>query len=66
MSSKRGGGRGGRGGRGPLPREVLVSKKMSWLLRHGAESEKLKLGVGGYINVKDVVCMLSLSIQHLL
>lgn len=46
-------GRGG--GRGPLSREVQVSKKISWLLRHGAEKEGLQLGPGGYINVKDVV-----------
>jgi len=32
-----------------------VSKKLSWLLRHNAEKEGLKLGPGGYINVKDVV-----------
>lgn len=38
-----------------MPREVQVSKKMSWLLRHGAEKEGLHLGEGGYISVKDVV-----------
>lgn len=53
MSSKRGG-RGGRGG-GPLPREVQVSKKMSWLLRHNAASQGLKLGPGGFVNVKDAL-----------
>ena len=53
--------RGGRGGgRGGLPREVQVSKKISWLLRHGAEQEGLKLGDGGYVNVADVVGSLSL------
>jgi RNA:NAD 2'-phosphotransferase (TPT1/KptA family) len=54
----RGRGRGSRGrgeGRGDAPREVQISKKLSWLLRHGAESEGLKLGPGGYVNVKDVV-----------
>lgn len=51
------GGRGG--GRGPMPREVQVSKKLSWLLRHGAEKEGLKLGEGGYISVKDVVSLRS-------
>lgn len=52
------GGRGGRGGGygGSLPREVEISKKLSWLLRHGAEQEGLKLGSGGYVNLKDVVC----------
>ncbi|GAB7351241.1 hypothetical protein MBLNU459_g1668t1 [Dothideomycetes sp. NU459] len=43
------------GARGPMPREVQVSKKMSWLLRHGAEKEGLQLGEGGYISVKDVL-----------
>jgi len=58
MSGRDRGGRGGRGGRGRgggLPREVQVSKKLSWLLRHGADKEGLKLGPGGYVNVADVV-----------
>ena len=52
MPSRRGGRGGGRGG---LPRDVQVSKKMSWLLRHGAEQEGLKLGDGGYVSVSDAV-----------
>jgi len=45
-----------RGGRGEgLPREVQVSKKLSGLLRHGAEKEGLKLGDGGYVSVVDVL-----------
>ena len=44
-----------RGPSGPQPREVLVSKKLSWLLRHGAEKEGLVLGKGGYANLGDVV-----------
>jgi len=47
--------RGGGAGRGPPTRETQVSKKLSWLLRHNAEKEGLKLGPGGYINLKDVV-----------
>ncbi|XP_014560579.1 hypothetical protein COCVIDRAFT_12691 [Bipolaris victoriae FI3] len=51
--------RGGRGGgsRNPAnqPREVQVSKKISWLLRHGADQEGLKLGKGGYVNVQDAL-----------
>ncbi|KAF2030627.1 hypothetical protein EK21DRAFT_65139 [Setomelanomma holmii] len=51
--------RGGRGGgsRNPAnqPREVQVSRKISWLLRHGASSEGLKLGKGGYVNVQDAL-----------
>lgn len=52
------GGRGG-GSRNPAnqPREVQVSKKISWLLRHGAGSEGLKLGKGGYVNVQDAVSL---------
>ena len=55
----RGGGRGGgskpRPDRPPPSRDVQVSKKLSWLLRHGAESEGLQLGEGGFINVQDVL-----------
>ena len=38
-----------------MPREQKVSRKVSWLLRHGAGSEGLKLGKGGYVGVKDAV-----------
>lgn len=38
-----------------MPRDVQVSKKLSKLLRHDAESEGLKLGKGGYVNLADVV-----------
>lgn len=41
--------------RGPVPREVLVSKKLSWLLRHHIESEGLSMNAGGYVNVQDVL-----------
>jgi 2'-phosphotransferase len=54
-------GRGGRGGGSRNPanqsREVQVSRKISWLLRHGADSEGLKLGKGGYVNVQDAVSL---------
>lgn len=53
MPGRRGG--RGRGADGELPREVEVSKKLSWLLRHAAEQEGLKLGPGGYVNLQDVV-----------
>lgn len=49
------GNRGGRNDRGPLPRNVQVSKKISWLLRHGAEREGLKFDSNGYINVQEVL-----------
>ncbi|KAF2817595.1 uncharacterized protein BDZ99DRAFT_405330 [Mytilinidion resinicola] len=54
MSSRRGG-RGGGDRRRELPRDVQVSKKLSWLLRHGAQQEKLTLGDGGYVSVADVL-----------
>lgn len=38
-----------------MPREQQVSRKVSWLLRHGAGSEGLKLGQGGYVGVADAV-----------
>ena len=51
-----GGGRGGgRSNRAPLPRNVQVSKKLSWLLRHGAASEGLHLDEQGFINLQDVL-----------
>lgn len=49
MSSRRG------GKSGPLPRPVQVSKKLSWLLRHGAQKEGLQLSPAGYINLQDVI-----------
>jgi 2'-phosphotransferase len=56
--------RGGRGGgnRNPAnqPRDVQVSRKISWLLRHGASQEGLKLGKGGYVNVQEAVSWLPL------
>lgn len=52
----RGGGGGGRGGqREPLPREVMISKKISYVLRHGAVKEGLKLDRNGYANCADLV-----------
>ncbi|CAK4030615.1 tRNA 2 -phosphotransferase 1 [Lecanosticta acicola] len=52
------GGRGGRGGGGrggPLPRPVQVSKKISWLLRHGAAEEGLTLLPGGFLPVDQLL-----------
>ena len=36
-------------------REVTVSKAVSFILRHGAEREGLKLDSSGYANVADLV-----------
>lgn len=51
----RGRNRGGTRDRAPMDRETQVSKKLSWLLRHGAEKEGLRLGRGGYVGLADVV-----------
>ena len=52
----RGGGSRGGSSRGPIPREVMISKKISWVLRHGAVKEGLKLDENGYANCADLVC----------
>lgn len=44
-----------RGPREPPTRATQVSKKMSWLLRHGAEEEGLQFLEGGFLNVSDVL-----------
>ena len=51
------GSRGGRSGgpREPLPRPIQVSKKLSWLLRHGAEEEGLTFLPGGFLPVSAVL-----------
>lgn len=59
----RGGGGGKRGGgqgklRG-LPNdspEIRLSKTLSWLLRHGAQSVGLSMRPDGYVRVDDLVC----------
>ena len=52
----RGGGRGGKGkDREPPSREVQISKKLSWLLRHGATAENLAMDAAGYANLADVL-----------
>lgn len=60
-TQRRGGGGGRRGGRGGggggQPREVLVSKALSKLLRHQAENAGLKLDDGGYAPLDKVVSL---------
>ncbi|KAK1691393.1 KptA family-domain-containing protein [Colletotrichum godetiae] len=51
----KGGGRGGGGGGGGQPREVLVSKALSKLLRHQAENAGLRLDEGGYAPLDKVL-----------
>ncbi|KAJ0298847.1 hypothetical protein COL5a_011223 [Colletotrichum fioriniae] len=61
QQQKRGGRRGGRGGGGRggggggQPREVLVSKALSKLLRHQAENAGLTLDEGGYAPLDKVL-----------
>ncbi|PWY91081.1 hypothetical protein BO70DRAFT_425987 [Aspergillus heteromorphus CBS 117.55] len=42
-------------GRPPLSRAVTVSKALSYILRHAAEKEGLKMDAQGYANVADVL-----------
>lgn len=59
---KRGrGGGGGRGGRGGMGREVQVSKALSKLLRHQAESAGIKLDAAGFAELDKVVSFSSPS-----
>ncbi|MCJ1432192.1 hypothetical protein MMC27_001548 [Xylographa pallens] len=51
---RRGGSSGG-GTRAPLSREVMISKKISYVLRHGAEKEGLKLDKNGYASCADLL-----------
>lgn len=44
-----------RGNREPPTRATQVSKKMAWLLRHGAEEEGLQFLEGGFLNLSDVL-----------
>ena len=61
------GGRGGRSGGGarpPASREVVVSKALSFLLRHGAKGEGIELDDGGWANLADVVSATSSSFWY--
>ncbi len=57
--NKSGGGKsgagGGGGGRPPPSREETVSRAMSYVLRHGAEKERLGIDEGGYVNCGELV-----------
>lgn len=53
----RGGGRGGKGRHSDQQsRETTISKAVSFVLRHGAAKEGLKLDENGYANAADLVC----------
>ncbi len=49
----RGHGHGGK--KADESRETTISKAMSFVLRHGAEKEGLKMDEAGYANVGDLV-----------
>jgi hypothetical protein len=51
----RGRGKGGGSSR-PQSREVTISKALSFLLRHGAKDEGVRIDEGGWVCVADVVC----------
>ena len=55
-SESRGGKRsGGRGGRPADDRETQISKKLSYVLRHGAIKEGLEMDERGFVRVDDIV-----------
>ena len=62
-AGQRGSGRGrgrdrkgqGLGAGGAAGREVVVSKKLSYVLRHAAEKEGLKMDEKGFVNCADMV-----------
>ncbi|KAI9770095.1 MAG: hypothetical protein M1840_003545 [Geoglossum simile] len=54
MSHRRGGGRSG-GRDGEKSRETVVSKAVSFILRHGAEKEGLPLNSAGYASVEKLL-----------
>lgn len=67
-------GEGGGGGRGrgkgrhsdQQSRETTISKAISFVLRHGAAKEGLKLDENGYANAADLVrCLFSLPFLFL-
>ena len=51
--------KGAKGAKGELPREVEVSKAMSLTLRHRAVADGLKVDKNGYVNVADLVSLIS-------
>ena len=42
--------------------DVRISKTLSWLLRHGAQSQGLKIRTDGYVKVDDLVTLSSFSL----
>lgn len=57
MSANTGRGGGRRGGRSNDP-DVVISKALSYTLRHGAANEKIKMRKDGYVNVQELVSRL--------
>jgi RNA:NAD 2'-phosphotransferase (TPT1/KptA family) len=44
-----------KGSTGSLGREVTVSKSLSWILRHGAEKERIAMDGHGYVKVDELL-----------
>lgn len=57
--AKRGGRTGGRG----LSEDVLISKALSYTLRHGAQKEGIKIRQDGYVRVDELVSFLFPSVS---
>ena len=55
MPRRGGGNNGATRAQAPLSREVMISKKVSYVLRHGADKEGLKMDKNGYANCADLV-----------
>lgn len=51
-------GPGGGAGGGDDQRDILLSKKLSYVLRHGAKKEGLSIDEGGWVRVEDLVSAL--------
>ena len=56
MARPKTGGGGGRAARPGQDRETAISKAASWLLRHGAVREGVRVDEAGWVNVGDLVC----------
>lgn len=39
----------------PVDKKVQISKTLAYLLRHGAEKEKLAIGSDGYVKLDDIM-----------
>lgn len=47
------------------PRDVALSKRLSWLLRHGAGESQLEMDGAGWCEIDDVVRLLDITTEQL-